>query len=65
MKKKRKITGKKYWVIVDNSGEDSETELYQMTKEDIMLDIYKDYVAIIDGTLIKSFDSKFDIGRLK
>lgn len=61
----KKKTEKTYFVIVDNSGEDSETEIIRMTKAEIAKLEYRDYVAIIDGTMIKSFDSKFDIGRLK
>jgi hypothetical protein len=64
-KKKRKVTGKEYLVVVDNSGEDSETEILRMTKEEISKLSYKDCVAVIDGSIIKSFSSKFDIGKLK
>ena len=57
---------KTYIVIIDNSGEDSETEIRYMTKEEILKLEFKDYVAIIEGgNIIKSFASKFDCGRLK
>ena len=37
-----------------------------MTKDEITKDDFRDYVAIIDdGNVIKSFNSKFDIRRLK
>jgi len=56
---------KLYLVVIDNSGEDSETQIVRMTKEEISKLEFKDYIAIIeDGSIIKSFDSKFDIGRL-
>jgi hypothetical protein len=63
-KKKRKFTGKEYLVVVDNSGHDEETEIFIKTKEEISIMLHKDYIAIIDGNIIKSFDSKFDIGKL-
>lgn len=57
---------KTYLVVIDNSGEDSETELRWMTKEEINKLEYKNYVAIIEGgVIIKSFASKYDCGRLK
>ena len=64
-KKKRKFTGKEYVVVVDNSGHDEETEILLKTKEEISIMLHKDYVAIIDGNIIKSFSSKFDIGKLE
>ena len=63
--KKRKVTGKTYIVVVDNSGEDRETQLLIMTKEEISKLPYKDDVTIIEGNVIKTSFSKFDIGRLE
>jgi len=64
-KKHKKNMDKLYLVVIDNSGEDSETQIVRMTKEEISKLEFKDYIAIIeDGSIIKSFDSKFDIGRL-
>ncbi len=62
------MKGKKenrYIVIIDNSGEDSETEIIPMTKKEIIELDYRNEIAIIEGNVIKGFDSKFDKGRLK
>jgi len=64
MKKKPVKWETLYLVVIDNSGEDSETEIKKMTKEEISKLDYRDYVAIIKGVIVKPFASKFDIGRL-
>lgn len=53
-----------YLVVIDNSGEDSPTEIKKMTKKEISKLEYRDYVAVINGSIVKDFASKFDIGRL-
>ena len=65
MKKSKKE--KNYFVIVDNYyGTDSEAKILQLTKKQILMyDWQGGDFAIIDGELIKNFDSKFDSGRLK
>ena len=65
MKKKIKSKAKRYIVIMDMSGEDSETEIHLMTKEELEKDWHRDFYAVIDGEIIKSFEAKFDSGRLK
>lgn len=55
-----------YFVFIDNSGEDSETECKRMTGDEIRKEFGKDQigVAIVEGNLIKGFDSVTDLSRL-
>ena len=65
----------KTFLVIYQEETDGETFIVRMTKEEIV-DKFKnerfgintgelDSLAIIDGELIKNFDTKFDINRLK
>lgn len=57
----------KTYLVVWTIETDGEIQIDKMTKSDIIELSKSDIVdfVIIDGELIKSFDSKFDIGRLR
>ena len=57
---------KTYLVFIDNSGFDSETVVKRMTGWQLRKEIGRDQIgiAIVDGDLIKGFDSKIDLSRL-
>jgi len=63
-KKKEKY----YFVFVDHSGEDSETTCMRMTGDQIRraLKYGEDQigVAIVEGNLIKGFDTVIDVSKL-
>ena len=65
MKKKKQ---KYYYVFIDNSGHDDQTECNRMTGDEIREMVQKrglqEGIAIVDGDLIKGFDSKVDLNRL-
>ena len=62
----RKSKPKTYLVFIDNSGEDTETEYKQMTGEEIRNEFKNAQygIAIVDGNLLKGFDTKTDLTRL-
>ena len=59
-----------YLVFIDNSGFDSETELRRMTGDEIREEftdkrgVYQYGIAIVEGNLIKGFESKTDLTKL-
>lgn len=60
---------KTYFVFVDNSGFDSETECKRMTGAEIReefgcSDFDQIGIAIVEGNLIKGFESVIDLKRL-
>jgi hypothetical protein len=60
---------KTYFVFIDNSGFDSDTECKRMTGAEIREEFkYGDLdqlgVAIVEGNLIKGFESVIDLKRL-
>lgn len=61
-----KTKEKTYFVFIDNSGEDKETECKRMTGDEIRKEFKKDQigVAIVEGNLIKGFDTVIDLSRL-
>jgi hypothetical protein len=66
---KMKIKEKTYLVFIDNSGFDSETECRRMTADEIKKkfnggELDQVGVAIVEGNLIKGFDSVIDLKRL-
>ena len=50
---------KMYLVIFED-----DSEIVRMTKKEISELSCKDHVEIIDGVIIKAFDSQFDIAKL-
>lgn len=61
-----KTKEKTYFVFIDNSGFDSETECKRMTGDEIRKE-FKDLqegIAIVEGNLVKGFDSAIDLKRL-
>jgi hypothetical protein len=60
--------GKKTWLVFSCEREDEEPVLYRMTRDEL-LSLSKSAnpgdFAVVDGNLLKSFDQKLDIGRLK
>lgn len=62
-----KAKQKYYFVFIDNSGFDSETECRRMTGDEIReafknLDQYG--IAIVEGNLIKGFSGTIDLSKL-
>lgn len=61
---------KKYcFVFIDNSGFDSETECKRMTGDEIReefkgIDFDQMGVAIVDGNLVKGFETIIDLSKL-
>lgn len=60
---------KTYFVFIDNSGFDSETECKRMTGGEIREEFKRRKldqigIAIVEGNLIKGFDSVIDLKRL-
>ena len=57
---------KTYLVFIDNSGQDTETEYRRMTGEEIRNEFKNAQygIAIVDGNLLKGFDTKTDLTRL-
>lgn len=60
-----KTKEKTYFVFIDNNGFDNEAECRRMTGDEIRKEFkYQMGVAIVDGNLIKGFDSVIDLKRL-
>lgn len=62
----RKSKPKTYLVFIDNSGFDTETEYRQMTGEEIRKEFKNAQygIAIVEGNLLKGFDTKMDLTKL-
>jgi len=64
-----KTKEKTYFIFIDNSGFDSETECKRMSGAEIREEFRHGSldqvgIAIVEGNLIKGFDSKIDLKRL-